>query len=120
MSSNEGWLTVGDKTPGRKGLLWWIEHEITIEALTMRTPCAVGAIVLTILIVLRMLATVVWGLPRPVANVIVNVAFYGYWGVLLAFEIKAKHRVAAAGTAFTMVFIDFKWWLRAISSRALS
>lgn len=45
------------------------------------------------------------------ANVIVNVAFYGYWGVLLAFEIKAKHRVAAAGTAFTMVFFAFLWWL---------
>ena len=111
MSSNEGWLTVGDKTPGRKGLLWWIEHENTNEAWTMRNPWAVGAIVLTILIVLCMLATFFWGLPRPVANVIVNVAFYGYWGVLLAFEIKAKHRVAAAGTAFTMVFYAFLWWL---------
>ena len=101
MSSNEGWLTMGDKTPERKGLLWWIEHENTNEAWTMKNPWAVGAIVLTILIVLCMLATFFWGLPRPVANVIVNVAFYGYWGVLLAFEIKAKHRVAAAGTAFT-------------------
>ena len=100
MSSNEGWLTMGDKTPERKGLLWWIEHENTNEAWTMKNPWAVGAIVLTILIVLCMLA-----------NVIVNVAFCGYWGVLLAFEIKAKHRVAAAGTAFTMVFSAFLWWL---------
>lgn len=88
---------MGDKTPERKGLLWWIEHENTNEAWTMKNPWAVGAIVLTILIVLCMLATFFWGLPRPVANVIVNVAFYGYWGVLLAFEIKAKHRVAACG-----------------------
>ena len=92
---------MGDKTPERKGLLWWIEHENTNEAWTMKNPWAVGAIVLTFF----------WGLPRPVANVIVNVAFYGYWGVLLAFEIKAKHRVAAAGTAFTMVFFAFLWWL---------
>ena len=102
---------MGDKTPERKGLLWWIEHENTNEAWTMRNLWAVGAIVLTILIVLCMLATFFWGLPRSVANVIVNVAFYGYWGVLLAFEIKAKHRVAAAGTAFTMVFFAFLWWL---------
>ena len=43
---------MGDKTPERKGLLWWIEHENTNEAWTMRNPWAVGAIVLTILIVL--------------------------------------------------------------------
>lgn len=72
---------MGDKTPERKGLLWWIEHENTNEAWTMKNPWAVGAIVLTILIVLCMLATFFWGLPRPVANVIVNVAFCGYWGV---------------------------------------
>ena len=65
---------MGDKTPERKGLLWWIEHENTNEAWTMKNPWAVGAIVLTILIVLYMLATFFWGLPRPVANVIVNVA----------------------------------------------
>ena len=30
-SSNEGWLTMGDKISERKGLLWWIEHESTNE-----------------------------------------------------------------------------------------
>ena len=39
---------MGDKTPERKGLLWWIEHENTNEAWTMKNPWAVGAIVLTI------------------------------------------------------------------------
>ncbi len=102
---------MGDKTPERKGLLWWIEHEKTNEAWTMKNPWVVGAIVLTILIVLCMVATFFWGLPRPAANVIVNVAFYGYGGVLLAFEIKAKRRVAAAWLAFAMVFFAFLWWL---------
>ena len=98
---------MGDKTPERKGLLWWIEHENTNEAWTMKNPWAVGAIVLTILIVLCMLATFFWGLPRPVANVIVNVAFYGYWGVLLAFEIKAKHRVHDGILRLLMVAMSY-------------
>lgn len=29
---------MGDKTPERKGLLWWIEHENTNEAWTMKNP----------------------------------------------------------------------------------
>ncbi len=102
---------MGDKTSERKDLLWWIEHENTNEFWSMRNPWAIGAIVLTILIVLCMLATFFWGLPRPAPNVIVNVAFFGYNGVLLAFEIKAKRRVAAMGVAFTMVFFALMWWL---------
>ena len=95
---------MGDKTPERKGLLWWIEHENTNEAWTMKNPWAVGAIVLTILIVLCMLATFFWGLPRPVANVIVNVAFCGYWGVLLAFEIKANGILRLLMVAMSYLF----------------
>lgn len=34
---------MGDKTPERKGLLWWIEHENTNEAWSMKNPWAVGA-----------------------------------------------------------------------------
>lgn len=102
---------MGDQTSECKGLLWWIEHENTNEAWTMKNPWAVGAIALTILIALCTLATFFWGLLRSVATVIVNVAFYGYSGVLLAFEIKAKRRVAAMWVAFTMVFFALLWWL---------
>ena len=96
---------MGDKTPERKSLLWWIEHESTNEAWTMKNPWAVGAIALTILIVLCMLATFFLGMPRVVADVIARGIVFGYLLVLFIFQVRAKRRVAAIGTAVIVLIL---------------
>ena len=98
-SSNEGWLTMGDKISERKGLLWWIEHESTNEFWSLKNPWVVGPLVLLVAIVLCVLATLFWGMPRIVADAITKVAVFGYLLVLFIYQVRAKRRVAAIGTA---------------------
>ena len=62
-SSNEGWLTMGDKISERKGLLRWIEHESTNEFWSLKNPWVVGSLALLVAIVLCVLATFFWGVP---------------------------------------------------------
>lgn len=104
-SSSEGWLTMGDKTSERKGLLWWIEHESTNEFWSLKNPWVVGPLVLLVAIVLCALATFFWGMPRVVADVITKVAVFGYLLVLFIYQVRAKRRVAAIGTAIIALIL---------------
>lgn len=96
---------MGDKISERKGLLWWIEHESTNEFWSLKNPWVVGSLALLVAIVLCVLATFFWGMPRVVADVITKVAVFGYLLVLFIYQVRAKRRVAAIGTAIIALIL---------------
>ena len=62
-------------------------------------PVGRRTLALLVAIVLCVLATFFWGVPRIVADVITKVAVFGYLLVLFIFQVRAKRRTAAIGTA---------------------
>lgn len=66
----------------RRGLLWWIEHENTNAFWSARNPWIVIALAGTAIIVLCMVGMHFWGVPHGVADVTVNIVFYGYLAAL--------------------------------------
>ena len=90
---------MGDKISERKGLLWWIEHESTNEFWSLKNPWVVCPLVLLVIIVLCVLATFFWGMPRVVADVITKGIVFGYLLILFIYQLRAKRRTAAIGTA---------------------
>lgn len=83
----------------RRTALWWIEHEGTNGFWSLRNPWVVGPLVLLVVIVLCTLATFFWGMPRVVADVITKGIVFGYLLVLFIYQLRAKRRTAAIGTA---------------------
>ena len=83
----------------RRTALWWIEHESTNEFWSLRNPWVVGPLVLLVVIVLCALATFFWGMPRVVADVITKGIVFGYLLILFIYQLRAKRRTAASGTA---------------------
>ena len=83
----------------RRGLLWWIEHENTNAFWSARNPWIVIALAGTAIIVLCMVGMHFWGVPHGVADVTVNIVFYGYLAALFFCEVKTGRRVAALGVA---------------------
>ena len=83
----------------RRTALWWIEHESTNEFWSLRNPWVVGPLVLLVVIVLCALATFFWGMPRVVADVITKGIVFGYLLILFIYQLRAKRRTAAIGTA---------------------
>ena len=59
----------------------------------------VGPLVLLVVIVLCALATFFWGMPRVVADVITKGIVFGYLLILFIYQLRAKRRTAAIGTA---------------------
>lgn len=94
----------GDKSE-RRTALWWIEHENANEFWSLRNPWVVGPLVLLVAIVLCVLATFFWGMPRIVADAITKVAVFGYLLVLFIYQVRAKRRVAAIGTAVIFLIL---------------
>ena len=60
---------------------------------------------LLVAIVLCVLATFFWGVPRIVADAITKVAVFGYLLVLFIYQVRAKRRVAAIGTAVIVLIL---------------
>lgn len=60
---------------------------------------------LLVAIVLCVLATFFWGVPRIVADVITKVAVFGYLLVLFIFQVRAKRRTAAIDTALIALIL---------------
>lgn len=89
----------------RRTALWWIEHESTNEFWSLKNPWVVCPLVLLVIIVLCVLATFIWGVPRIVADVITKVAVFGYLLVLFIFQVRAKRRTAAIGTALIALIL---------------
>lgn len=89
---------IGDKRE-RRTALWWIEHESTNEFWSLRNPWVVGLLALLVVIVLCALATFFWGMPRVVADVITKGIVFGYLLILFIYQLRAKRRTAAIGTA---------------------
>lgn len=102
-------LAVSEGKSERRGLLWWIEHENTNEFWSARNPWLVIAVAATAIIVLCMVAMHFWGLPREVADVTVNIVFYGYLAALFFCEVKTGRRVAALGVAAIAAFNLLLW-----------
>lgn len=90
---------MSDRTSERKGLLWWIEYESTNEFWSLKNPWVVCPLVLLVVVVLCALATFFWGMPRVVADVITKGTVFGYLLMLFIYEVRAKRRPAAIGTA---------------------
>ena len=88
----------------RRTALWWIEHESTNEFWSLRNPWVVGPLVLLVVIVLCALATFFWGMPRVVADVITKGIVFGYLLILFIYQLRAKRRTAAIGTAVIALF----------------
>lgn len=89
----------------RRTALWWIEHESTNESWSLRNPWVVGPLALLAVVVLCALATFFWGMPRIVADAITKVAVFGYLLVLFIFQVRAKRRTAAIGTALISLIL---------------
>lgn len=78
------------------------EHQRVLEP---EKPVGRRTLALLVAIVLCVLATFFWGVPRIVADVITKVAVFGYLLVLFIFQVRAKRRTAAIDTALIALIL---------------
>ncbi len=78
------------------------KHQRVLEP---EKPVGRRTLALLVAIVLCVLATFFWGVPRIVADVITKVAVFGYLLVLFIFQVRAKRRTAAIDTALIALIL---------------
>lgn len=78
------------------------EHQRVLES---EESVGRRTLALLVAIVLCVLATFFWGVPRIVADVITKVAVFGYLLVLFIFQVRAKRRTAAIDMALIALIL---------------